>query len=248
MLDPKRILIETDRWIAIQKLPGELVVADRFGKEENILLHFLGEYLRSQGHKADKSGRDLYPVHRLDRGTSGVVLFAKDQELHRELSMAFEAHQMKKTYWAYTRGIPQWDNAVCRVSLERAEGKAGRGRAHIALNKGKEAETEFKVVEKFGDIAWIEAMPKSGRLHQIRLHLDLLGNSILNDVQYGNLEWKSKFIEMGKNTRMMLHARSISFYDKFQEKDISIDCPLDQELRELVNALNLFKRSTKSSG
>lgn len=242
LLDEKRILIEDDHFIAVKKEAGELVVADRFKIEKNILLHKVGEYLRSKGHKLDESGRDLYPVHRLDRETSGVVLFAKNQESHRELSRLFENREMHKTYWTLTAGAPAWDHCQCDVPLSRAEGKKGRGRALVDLSRGKPASTRFEVKERFGDIAWVEAYPLTGRLHQIRLHLKVLGTPILFDSAYWDENWKSKYWRDMQFKRLPLHARRIEFVHPFSKEHISIECPMDEDLR---NFLNFLKTESK---
>lgn len=234
-----RILIEDEHLIAVRKRAGELVVADRWGKEKNILLHELGEYLRGKGHAADASGRDLYPVHRLDRDTSGIVLFAKNQDAHRELSKMFEAREMKKIYWAFTAGKPAWDHCTCEVPLVRAEGKKGRGRALVDLKRGKPALTDFVVKENFGDITWIEAHPFTGRLHQIRLHLKTLGVPILWDHTYWDENWQSLVHkDLGEGT-MPLHARSLRFVHPFTGAPVNIECPMEPGMRDLLNKLKL---------
>jgi len=241
----KRILIEDEHLIAVKKHSGELVVADRWGVEKNILLHQLGDYLRAKGHQPDASGRDLYPVHRLDRETSGVVLFAKHEEAHRLLSKMFESREMKKVYWAFAAGVPEWDVCACAIPLTRAEGKKGRGRALIDLKKGKPSETEFKVKEKFGDIAWIEARPHTGRLHQIRIHLKALGFPLLWDSAYWNPEWKSKFHPELPPQHLPLHARTLSFVHPYTKAPIAIECPMEDAMRDL---LNLLKRQSVVKG
>lgn len=239
MLNPKRILTENINWLAIHKFKGELVVADRWGKEprSNILLYEVGDYLRAQGHQLDSSGRDLYPVHRLDRDTSGIVLFAKNQDSHRILSQCFESRQMEKLYWAFAQGNPEWDKSVCRVPLSRAEGKEGRGRAHVDLKGGKESETAFAVLGRYGDLCWIEARPRTGRLHQIRVHLRVFGHPILLDPLYGTPDWKSEAHPDLPLKRMSLHARELTFRDPQSQQDVKITCPMDPELRELVTYL-----------
>lgn len=238
-----RILIEDEHLIAIRKNPGELVVSDRFGIEKNILLHQLGDYLREKGHKPDESGRDLYPVHRLDRDTSGIVLFAKHKEAHRELSILFENRKMQKTYWAFTAGIPVWDRMICEIPLSRAEGKRGRGRALIDLAKGKPAETEFLILERFGDIAWIEAKPHTGRLHQIRVHLKALGNPILWDKTYWDSNWKSQVFPDLSEISMPLHARALEFVHPFTKELVQIVSPMGEDLRTFVNFLKEFNKN-----
>jgi RluA family pseudouridine synthase len=232
-----RILTEDEHLIAVRKLAGELVVADRWGREKQVLLHELGAYLREKGHKPDASGRDLYPVHRLDRETSGVVLFAKHEEAHRRLSRMFEQREMRKVYWAFTAGVPEWDFCCCAVPLSRAEGKKGRGRALIDLSRGKPAETELRVREAFGDIAWVEAMPLTGRLHQIRLHLKVLGIPILWDEAYWNPEWRSEAHPDLVARSLPLHARRLDFMHPFSGKPIAIECPMEEGMRRLLNEL-----------
>lgn len=238
-----RILIEDEHFIAVNKMAGELVVSDRWGKEKNILLHRVGDYLRESGHVQDSSGRDLYPVHRLDRETSGVVLFAKNQDAHRELSKMFEARDMSKIYWAFVWGGPAWDYCKADIPLTRAEGKRGRGRALVDLKKGKPAETEFYVRDRYLDRAtWIEAHPRTGRLHQIRVHLRALGHPLLHDEQYG-FEGVNIEKSLGVNIqRTPLHARRISFVHPFTKAEVDISAPIDADMRELLNAF-LKKKS-----
>ena len=233
----RRILIEDEHLIAVHKRAGELVVADRFGIEKKIILHELGEYLRAQGHQQDASGRDLYPVHRLDRETSGVVLFAKHEEAHRRLSKLFESREMEKMYWAFAAGSPPWDYSKVTIPLSRAEGKQGRGRALVDLQTGKPAETEFFVHERFQDICWMEAYPRTGRLHQIRVHLRAIGHPLIHDSAYGTEGWKSKEFPDLKLTRTPLHARFLRFIHPFTEKPVELSCPLDDDMRTLLNIM-----------
>jgi len=212
-------------------------VADRFGLEKSVLLHEVGAYLRARGHKPDETGRDLYPVHRLDRGTSGVVLFAKHHDAHRKLSMMFEGREMKKIYWTLACGIPDWDACRCGVPLSRAEGKKGRGRALVDFQKGKEAITDFSVKEKLGNVSWIEARPLTGRLHQIRVHLKVLGHPILFDDAYWDNSWKCEILTDLPTQRLPLHARSIRFKHPFTHKEVEIESPMDEDMRNLLQRL-----------
>ena len=230
--------------MAVRKHAGELVVADRFGREKQVLLHELGAYLRERGHKPDETGRDLYPVHRLDRETSGVVLFAKHHEAHRRLSKLFEERAMQKVYWAFTAGVPAWDHCDCQVPLVRAEGKKGRGRALIDLKRGKPAVTEFFLKEAFGDVAWIEAHPHTGRLHQIRLHLKSLGHPILWDAAYWDDTWRSAAHPDLGDGALPLHARSLRFTHPFTDALVEIECPMEPAMRELLNRL---KKNTEDA-
>jgi RluA family pseudouridine synthase len=238
-----RLIIEDEHFIAVRKAAGELVVADRFGLEKNVLLHQVGDYLRARGHKPDETGRDLYPVHRLDRDTSGVVLFAKHHDAHRKLSMMFEGREMKKLYWALACGRPEWDECRCEVPLRRAEGKKGRGRALVDFQKGKEAITEFTLKEKLGNVSWLEARPLTGRLHQIRLHLKVLGHPILFDEAYWDKTWKCEILTDLPAQRLPLHARSIRFVHPFTGKDTVIESAMDEDMRNLLQKLQAAAES-----
>lgn len=231
------LLTEDEHLIAVRKSAGQLVVADRFGLEKDVLLHKWGAYLRDKGHKPDETGRDLYPVHRLDRDTSGVVLFAKHHEAHRRLSRMFEGREMKKTYWTLACGAPDWDRLRCEVPLSRAEGKKGRGRALVDLQKGKEAITDFSVLQRLGRVTWVEAQPLTGRLHQIRVHLRVLGHPVLFDEAYWDATWKTEILTHLPAQRMPLHARKICFSHPFTGKKTEIECPMDPDMRDLLQRL-----------
>lgn len=237
VFEPSRILYQDADLIAVNKLAGELVVADRWGKEPHVLLHALGAYLRSEGHTKDASGRDLYPVHRLDRDTSGVVLFAKHRAAHRLLSVMFEGREVEKTYWAFTCGCPPWQKHNVDAPLSRREGKRGRGRGFVDPLNGKPAQTAFTVLQCFGDIAWLEAKPLTGRLHQIRLHAQLAGFPLLNDPHYGKADWNTELIGISPLARFPLHARTVEFSHPTTQAPVHIEAPLDNALSTFVHEL-----------
>jgi RluA family pseudouridine synthase len=230
----QRIIIEDEHLVAVRKLAGELVVKDRFGLAKEVLLDKLGDHLREKGHQPDESGRDLYPVHRLDRDTSGLVLFAKHEEAHRRLSKLFEGREMEKTYWLFSSGVPLWDEAHCCIPLVRAEGKKGRGRALVDLGReGKETETRFKVRQRFEDMAWVVAQPRTGRLHQIRLHMRLLGHPVWGDPLYGNES--DRAAQAALFPRLALHARELAFRHPFSGAALALECSLDEDFRSQLN-------------
>ena len=244
-MDPQRILTEDNWFLAVHKKAGEIVIPDRFGKEpkKNILINQVGDYLRAKGHKPDETGRDLYPVHRLDRNTSGVVLFAKHEKAHKALSQMFENRKMDKTYWAFTVGEAYWDASKVNIALRRAEGKLGRGRSLVDLSEGKEADTDFKVLERFSGVSLIEAKPHTGKLHQIRVHLRVLGSPLIVDDDYGFTDWLKKNAPALSLKRTPLHARALRFVHPHSSNWVEITCPLDQDLEILLSELRA--RATK---
>ena len=235
--DATRILYHDDDLIAVNKPAGALVVADRWGKEPNILLHQVGAFLRAQGHQPDASGRDLYPVHRLDRDTSGVVLFAKQREAHRTLSRMFEGREIAKVYWLLAAGCPPMAHLSIDAPLSRREGKRGRGRGYVDRVNGKPSVTNFRVLQYFGDICWFEAQPLTGRLHQIRLHAAELGYPALYDPQYGRTTWVSAQWGEITLTHVPLHARELQLPHPRTAQPLRITAAPDDEFRRLVERL-----------
>lgn len=236
--DPALILHQDDDLVCVNKQAGELVVADRWKKESNVLLHKLGDYLRAQGHRPDASGRDLYAVHRLDRDTSGVVVFAKHAAAHRNLSKQFESRDVKKKYWLFTRGVPVWDEHLVETPLSRLEGKRGRGRGRVDWENGKPARTLFRVLSRYHDVGWLEAQPETGRLHQIRLHAMEAGYPLLFDPQYLKQPWESEFYGALPLNRVPLHAHWLHFaHPSRPDQPLEIVAPLDSALTQLVRIL-----------
>lgn len=170
----------------------------------------------------------LWIVHRLDRETSGVLLFALTAEAHRWLNRQFEKRQVQKTYHALVRGSPDWEENEVSLSL-RADGDR-RHRTVADPIKGKPALTELKVLERFGDFSLIQAMPRTGRTHQIRAHLSLIGLPIAGDQLYGG----EKLESMG---RLMLHARSLRVKHPTTGKELFFEAEYANDFQAVLQDL-----------
>ena len=165
-----RLLWEGGDFFAVDKSPGTLVIPGRGEGEGPSLRELLEARL---GHK-------VYVVHRLDRDTSGVLLFARTAAAHRELSVAFERGLVRKLYRALVAG-----NLVSEERVEVALAPARRGRMRPARGEeGKGAVTLVRSLEAFQGATLVEAEPLTGRSHQIRVHLQVLGHPLLVDPQY----------------------------------------------------------------
>jgi 23S rRNA-/tRNA-specific pseudouridylate synthase len=158
--------------VAVDKPPGVLVVPGR--KEDPELC------LRKQLEAS--LGQPVWVVHRLDRETSGVILFALDPATHRAASMAFEHGEVRKTYLALVAPALE-----APIVIDTALVPARRGRMRLARpgEVGKAASTRLRPVERFARGGLVEAEPLTGRTHQIRLHLQAAGSPLLVDPQYG---------------------------------------------------------------
>jgi tRNA pseudouridine32 synthase/23S rRNA pseudouridine746 synthase len=184
-MTPLTTLHEDDRMVAVSKPAGQATApGGGIGAGESL-----------QERVAAHVGARAYLVHRLDRDTSGVIVFAKDAETHRRLSLAFEGRDIAKTYLALVEGH------MDTMGGEIAEPLRTFGSGRVGVHpRGKEAVTRFAVKERLTDLDLLEVTPLTGRRHQIRVHLYAIGHPIVGDTRYGT------FRPVGDASRLMLHA------------------------------------------
>ena len=164
------LLADGPGWVAVDKPPGLTVIPPRQG----------GDCVRARLEA--QLGRAVFVVHRLDRDTSGVLLFALDAATHRTLSMAFEAERVHKRYLALVAGCLREPRLV---DAPLAEGRKGRVKVAPEGVRGKASRTRFRPLEVFRSATWLEALPATGRRHQLRVHLQHLGHPLVLDPLYG---------------------------------------------------------------
>jgi RluA family pseudouridine synthase len=187
---PYSIVHEDADIVVVDKAAGIAVLADRWDDSKERLDELLnGAYAERIAAAPNDTPPIAFPhrvfvVHRIDRDTSGLVVFAKTAEAHKALSSAFESRRVEKTYIAAVHGIPSWSETLCEFPL-KPDGDRNH-RTVIDKARGKRAATRFRVLGSFGHISIIEAKPESGRTHQIRVHLAALGHSIAADPLYGD--------------------------------------------------------------
>jgi tRNA pseudouridine32 synthase/23S rRNA pseudouridine746 synthase len=206
------VLAEGSGFVAIAKPPGRIVVPGRgpAGRETTLRQEMEGQL-----------ARPLWVVHRLDRGTSGVLLFGTDAEAHRALSRAFEGRAVVKRYWALVRGSLLGSGEIDRPVVPIRGGFVRVGRE--GETAGKACRTGWRALERLGAFTIVEFRPHTGRLHQIRAHAQALGYPLAVDPDYGGASHLtvadlrpngSDDITRGDDivvTRPTLHAWSIKF-------------------------------------
>lgn len=181
-------------------------------------------------------------AHRLDRETSGVVLCGRTREAERTLKMAFEAHRVQKTYLAIVRGEPEQDSL--RIDLPMASVREG---LHVLMEiraDGQPAETDVRVLARRAGFSLVELHPRSGRQHQLRVHLSAVGHPIVGDKLYGP-EREAPFLEhietgmtpelharLG-HERHALHAHSVTFAHPQSGEPTTVCAPLAADLERL---------------
>ncbi len=217
------ILYEDDGFLIVNK-PAGFAVHGGSGVSAGVIEGL--RLLRPQAHF-------LELVHRLDKETSGCLMIAKKRSALRALHTLFRDNQIHKTYLALLSGQWQRKQLIVNAPLLKNSHQGGE-RVVIISSAGKPAETFFKRVTKFRDATLVEAMPKTGRTHQIRVHAAHLGHPIIGDERYGRDDINENFRKKGYK-RMFLHAHLLTFEHPTTGKNMTIRAPLPANLENLLN-------------
>lgn len=169
----------------------------------------------------------VWIVHRLDKVTSGVMVFARDAETHRALNLQFENREAEKFYHAILEGNPKWEEKIAKHPLRANVGH--KHRTMVDPKNGKPSETRYKVIKRYQAGALVEAMPMTGRTHQIRVHAYALGHPLLGDPLYGASA--TDLI-----ARPALHARSLTI--ELNGKRNAFTAPYPDDFRAALESLN----------
>ncbi len=226
---------EDEHLLLANKAAGLLTIPDRYRADLPNLYHMLQA----------KYG-DIYIVHRLDKGTSGVVCFAKTKEAHRLLSQQFEARTPVKQYYALVKGVPYERTGKIEVGLSSKK----EGGMRIDAKRGKPSITAYEVLEEFAHHSLVQATILTGRTHQIRVHLKHLGHPLVVDSMYGGAEalylseikrkrfnLKRMSEERPLLTRVPLHAYRLQLLHPISGETITQECPLPKDMRATLNQL-----------
>jgi len=213
-------LYQDTQIIVLNKAAGISVLVE--GWDEN------APYLKKA---LEEKFRRIWVVHRLDKVTSGVMVFALSPEAHRNLNTQFEQRRVVKSYHAIVENIPEWNEHTARHSLYANVGR--KHRTVVDKHRGKPSETVFRVLARnqAENRAWIEANPKTGRTHQVRVHLSALGFPLLGDTLYGASPSKSI-------VRPALHARELHFTHPLSGEKMSFTASYPKDFEKLIE--NLF--------
>jgi RluA family pseudouridine synthase len=169
-------IIHLDEHILVINKPAGLpVLPDGWEKDAPYLVKMLEE----------EYGK-VFIVHRLDKVTSGVMVFARTAESHRALNIQFDNHEAEKVYHAIVEGNPNWDQKVTKFPLRTNVGH--KHRTMVDDKNGKPSETRYRILKRYQDAALVEAKPMTGRTHQVRVHAYALGHPLVGDILYGALE------------------------------------------------------------
>ena len=206
-----RIIYEDNHLIAVTKRSGEIVQGDKTGDKP--LSEEIKSYLKT---KYKKPGNVfLGTIHRLDRPTSGIVLFAKTSKSLSRMNELFKNKKVQKTYYAVTEDMPIKQKGVI-ISLLKKNQKQNKSFI-TKSDDGKKSELEYDLIEKLQNYFLIKVKPKTGRHHQIRVQLSSIGCKIKGDVKYGAKR-------ANKDKSICLHSYSISFVHPVKNELINLKC------------------------
>ena len=239
-------VIYEDRWLAAINKPPGMVVHPARGHWSGTLtaaLQFHFERLSGVGGPTRPG-----IVHRLDRDTSGVILVAKDDLVHRQLAAQFEARTIEKEYFAIVTGSPDRD----RDSVDQPIGLHPHQREKMAIRPNHPASRQgrsfHEVLARFDGFAAMRVVPHTGRTHQIRVHLASIGCPVLCDRHYGGraritrgeLRRQPEDAEI-LLARQALHARRLRFVHPHSNEPVTIEAPLPADVRAVLGELEAFR-------
>ncbi len=234
-LKPQEIpldIIYEDKDIIVVNKPKGMVVHPANGNPDGTLVNAIMAICKDS---LSGIGGEIRPgiVHRLDKDTSGIIIVAKNDKAHINLSEQIKEHNVKKTYIALVRGIVKENEATINMPIGRSE----KDRKKMAVTrKGKEAVTHFKVLERYDKYTLLEVNIETGRTHQIRVHLSQIGYPIVGDEVYSNgkNEWNVK--------GQCLHAKSLEFTRPTTEEKMHLEAELPQYFKNILEDLENRKR------
>ncbi len=228
------IIYEDEYLVAINK-PAGLVVHPGHGNKNSTLVNGILHYFNSLSN-VDKLRPGI--VHRLDKDTSGIIIVVKDDKTHQLLSNLFQERKIKKTYHAIVWGKPKDKDEIKNFIKRDIRNKTA---FRVSSVDGKEAITNYELIENYGPLSKVVLYPETGRTHQLRVHMKYIGNPILADDKYSGGIQKIKsfhtdYSQLLKRTfkfakRHFLHASSINFIHPYTGKKMNFfsDIPLDMK-------------------
>jgi 23S rRNA pseudouridine1911/1915/1917 synthase len=245
--------LHLDDWIAAVNKPAGMVVHPAKGNWKGTLAGALKWHLeRTDAAGLSTVGGPTRPgiVHRLDRDTSGVIVVARTEEAHHALAKQFERRTVTKTYLAITQGQPQFDSDEINLPIGIHPYQREKMAVRRDHSTSREAVTRYEVLERFRGAALVKVSPKTGRTHQIRVHLAAIGCPVLCDGLYsGRTRIEPEFFGLRGEAigadaalieRQALHAASLAVEHPTTRERIEFAAPLSADMQRVLDTLRRF--------
>ncbi len=231
---PLRIIYEDESILVVDKPPGMVVHPAGRKRKGTLVNALLYHYPDSLSRLGGETRRGL--VHRLDKGTSGVMVIARTDKAHQILSSQFREREVRKTYLALV-----WGKTPPEGKIDLPIGRDIRFRQKMGVNllKGRDAVTTYRVRERFPGITFLEVYPLTGRTHQIRVHLSVSGYPIVGDPLYGGKNFKGSLLEYWKKniSRPLLHAWRLTIRHPEKDTLLTFEAPLPEDFQRVLDFL-----------
>lgn len=233
------ILHQDQDIIVVNKPPHVLTVPDRYNPDLLNLYNFL-----------ENRYEEIFIVHRLDKETSGIVVFARNEAAHRHLSNAFQNRTVSKTYLALIDGQPFEKEAI--IDLPIAESMSRRGTMVVNKKNGKPSQTKYRVVEEYKHFSLVEIKLLTGRMHQIRVHFRFIGHPLMVDNVYNQrtefflsdvkkrYNLKKDEVERAILSRLSLHAYSLQITHPSTGETVAFTAELPKDMGVVVKLLRKY--------
>jgi 23S rRNA pseudouridine1911/1915/1917 synthase len=250
---PLDVIFEDENLLVINK-PAGIVVHPARGHMTGTIANALRYHTRELSTMGGLYKPGI--VHRLDKDTTGVLLAAKNDAAHRHLGRQFEKRRVEKEYLAVVRGDLEFDSDV----IDRPLGRHAHDRTRMAVRQdGRQSESFYEVMERFGGYSYVRIAPKTGRTHQIRVHLASLGHPVVGDREYRGPvpTWRSLGLVPEPATenpdapviaRQALHARRIRFFYPGTDRRMEFSAPLPEDFERLLRALRRTVEGAEDGG
>lgn len=248
---PLEIVHEDNALVAINKQSGLVVHPPGRGSNAGTLVSGLVYHF---AHNLSTVSGPLRPgiVHRLDKDTSGIMLVAKDDSAHFKLGRQFHDREIRKAYQAIVQGELERDEDI--IDLPLARHRRNPEKMTVDFKSGKSAQTQYKVLERFEGYTYVELYPRTGRTHQLRVHMMYIGHPVATDFVYGRQRviFQDEFTDVSEApeapgadhiviARQALHACRITFRHPRTEETITLTAPLPPDIQELLDNLRKYK-------
>ncbi len=224
-----RVVYEDDYLIVISK-DASIVTHPACGNRQGTLANALLYYFQNKNRVLPRVGI----IHRLDKDTSGLIIAAKDAFAQAEMSKQFKERKIKKEYTALVYGT--FSEKKGTINMPIARSRTDRKKMAVMHDSNREAISEFEIIKEFEKCSLIKVSPKTGRTHQIRVHLSYIGHPIIGDDVYGHKSSHEIALKINLN-RHFLHASRIAFFHPILKKEIDLSDALTDDLKSALEVL-----------
>lgn len=218
-------VIYEDEYLIVVNKPSGMAAHPSMGIKSGTLVNALLAHCNNLSHIGPQERPGI--VHRLDKDTTGLMVVAKDNGTHALLAEQFKGRSIKKKYIAFVKGIVELNEGMIEAPIGRHPSQ--RQKLTVRFSESRDAMTEYKVKQRFKNATMVELMPKTGRMHQLRVHMAYIGHPILGDATYGE---KSDLIP-----RQALHAFMLGFTHPVTKKYLEFTTEMPQDMKRLLEIL-----------